>query len=458
MWSPDNDGRVRLAGANLVRLASRTRIAAWGELCERGARLVVQPAARAGAAVFVGVFGALSVVAVAQEQETSQLVPYFPAASDSRPEGFVRIVNNSDLAGTVTIVAVDDAGSASDELTLALSANETVGLDAGDLETGAHDAGLTGSTGVGQGDWRLRLTSELDIEPQAFARTPDGALWGMHETAPAPDGVYRIVTFNPGSNANQVSRFRLVNPGNDPAALTIHATDDTGALPGAGVMLELASGEARTLTSAELESGVAPGLEGSLGDGLGKWRLDVESTVPVRVMSLLSSPTGHLTNLSTVPARESGGIHRVPLFPPSSDPYGRQGFARVVNRSDAAGEVRIEAFDHTPWTYAALTLSVGARQTRHFNSEDLELGNPGKGLAGSTGAGQGDWRLELTSELDIEVLSYVRTVGGQGYVTPMYDTAAQESEGRMRYYWSNNFEMISISCKLASRWSNLLID
>ena len=378
--------------------------------------------------------GAVTAIEAAEWRQVTHLVAFFPAASETRPEGFVRIVNNSAEAGAVTIVAVDDAGSASDELTLTLGANGTVGLDAEDLEAGAPDAGLTGSAGTGQGDWRLRLTSDLDIEPQVFARTPDGALWEMHETAPVADGVYRIATFNPGSNTNQVGRLRLVNPGDEPAAVTIRGTDDSGASRSPGVRLEIPPGEAESLTAAELESGVASGLEGSLGDGAGKWRLDIESSVPVRVMSLVSSPTGHLTNLSTVPALESGGTHRVPLFPPFSDPYGRQGFARVVNRSDAAGEVRIEAFDDTPRTYEALTLSMGARETRHFNSQDLELGNADKGLTGSTGAGEGDWRLELTSDLDIEVLSYVRTVGGQGYVTPMHDTAPRESGGLMRYY------------------------
>ena len=377
--------------------------------------------------------GAVTAIEAAEWRQVTHLVAFFPAASETRPEGFVRIVNNSAEAGAVTIVAVDDAGSASDELTLTLGANGTVGLDAEDLEAGAPDAGLTGSAGTGQGDWRLRLTSDLDIEPQVFARTPDGALWEMHETAPVADGVYRIATFNPGSNANQVGRLRLVNPGDEPAAVTIRGTDDSGASRSPGVRLEIPPGEAESLTAAELESGVASGLEGSLGDGAGKWRLDIESSVLVRVMSLVSSPTGHLTNLSTVPALESGGTHRVPLFPPFSDPY-RQGFARVVNRSDAAGEVRIEAFDDTPRTYEALTLSMGARETRHFNSQDLELGNADKGLTGSTGAGEGDWRLELTSDLDIEVLSYVRTVGGQGYVTPMHDSAPRESGGLMRYY------------------------
>ena len=43
-------------------------------------------------------------------------------------------------------------------------------------------------------------------------------------------------------------------------------------------------------------------------------------------------------------------------------------------------------------------LSIGAGETVHFNSNDLELGNTAKGLSGSTGAGVGDWRLVLSSE------------------------------------------------------------
>ena len=40
-----------------------------------------------------------------------------------------------------------------------------------------------------------------------------------------------------------------------------------------------------------------------IGDGQGKWELAVASDRPLMVMSLLSSPTGHLTNLSTAPGR-----------------------------------------------------------------------------------------------------------------------------------------------------------
>ena len=42
-------------------------------------------------------------------------------------------------------------------------------------------------------------------------------------------------------------------------------------------------------------------LSGRLGTGTGKWQLFVTASGPVEVVSLLQSPTGHLSNLSTIP-------------------------------------------------------------------------------------------------------------------------------------------------------------
>ena len=377
---------------------------------------------------------ALSAMAVANERGVTHVVPFFPAAAETLVRGEVRVVNESDESGTVDVVAIDAAGVRFDGASLAVGANETAHFDSEDLEAGNPDAGLSGGTGRGQGDWRLELTSVLDLEVQAYARTSDGALAEMYATAARDGDRFRIATFNPGSNRNQVGLLWLFNRSDGRVSVAVEGTDDLGRSPGPGVSIDLPAREARTLAAAELESGAAPGLTGSLGDGAGKWRLDMDASGPILAMSLLSSPTGHLTNVSTVPSHESDGVHRVPLFPSASDAAGRQGFARVSNRSDRAGEVRIEGFDDTGWTYEALTLAVGANETAHFNSNDLELGNADKGLAGSTGAGRGDWRLELTSGLEIEVLSYVRAVGGLGFVTPMHDTAAREADGLMRYY------------------------
>ena len=69
----------------------------------------------------------------------------------------------------------------------------------------------------------------------------------------------------------------------------------------------------RTLTSQELEAG-GVGFDGALGDGAGKWELSIRGDREIVAMSLLESPTGHLTNLSTAPVRGVG-----PWPPPDED-------------------------------------------------------------------------------------------------------------------------------------------
>ena len=277
----------------------------------------------------------------------------------------------------------------------------------------------------GAGDWRLELTSELDLEVLSYIRTWDGFLTAMHDLAPVTEDGHRVAIFNPGSNPNQVSWLRLINPGTGAAAVTISGVDDAGAASGGAVAVTVPAGGARTVSAAALETG--DGVQGSLGDGAGKWRLRVESAAAIRAMSLLQSPTGHLTNLSTVPrAPAQDGTHRVPMFPRAADGV-RQGFARVRNRSAEAGAVTIEAIDDAGARFGPATLSIGAGETVHFNSEDLEGGNPDKGLSSGVGFGAGDWRLELTSERALEVLAYIRTE--DGLLTAMHDLAPVTEDG-----------------------------
>ena len=252
-------------------------------------------------------------------------------------------------------------------------------------------------------------------------RTPDGMLASIHDVAPTADNVHRVATFNPGSNTAAESLLRLANPTARAATATIRGVDDSGST-GGEVSASVPAHGSLTIAAHELESGAAPGLTGALGDGRGKWQIEVESTAPIEVMGLLSSSTGHLTNLSSAPSNGLPGVHAVPLFPAASNALGRQGFVRVVNRSTSEAVVDIVAFDETQREYESLTLTVGADRVVHFNSDDLERGNEDKGLSGSTGAGEGDWRLELSSEAEIEVLSYIRT--GDGFLTAMHDVVA----------------------------------
>ena len=142
--------------------------------------------------------------------------------------------------------------------------------------------GLSGGTGTGNGDWRLELTSDLDLEVLSFIRTEDGFLTAMHDVVKQEPAGHRVAIFNPGKNESQKSMLRLINPGTVPVEVTITGTDDTGISPGSGVTAMIPAGGARTLTAAELESRKAPSLPdedgpdsadlgGSLSEGTGKW-------------------------------------------------------------------------------------------------------------------------------------------------------------------------------------------
>ena len=375
--------------------------------------------------LMVALVGILAFSSASQvDRERSYMIPFFPAASDTWQEGFARVINHSPEAGEVRIVAYDDSGSSYGPIILSINAHETVHFNSEDLEYVSAANTLSHGVGSGRGDWRLELSSELDVEVLSYIISSDGFLTAMHDTAPSEGAGHRIAIFNPASDTSQSSLLRLVNYSGESAEVAITGIDDTGLSPGTGLTISIAPGSSRTLTSFELESGNAQGLTGLLGDGVGKWQLLIESTQPIVAMSLLSSPSGHLTNLSTAPLKVNDRTHTVPLFPTASDSYERQGLVRVVNRSDVSGTATIAANDDTDRVYSPLILAIGAKETVHFNSDDLEIGNASKGLSGSTGSGQGDWWLELSSGLDIEVLSYIRTA--DGFLTAMHDTVPHD--------------------------------
>ena len=159
------------------------------------------------------------------------VVPLLPLASDRGPQGFVRVINHSDQGGAVRVDVFDDAGQAFGPLTLSLGPGETRHFNSDDLENGNSEKGLSGGVGPGTSAWRLELSSALDIEVLSYFRTPDGFLTAMHDIAPAAGNRHRIAIFNPGSNRDQQSILRLVNPGAQTAQVVIEGVDDSGRSP-----------------------------------------------------------------------------------------------------------------------------------------------------------------------------------------------------------------------------------
>ena len=233
---------------------------------------------------------------------TVHRVAWLPGAARWRQggvRGLLRLVNHTRAAGEVRIEAFDDAGVQAPAVTVAVGAHEAVELTSAELEGGNAAKGLTGGIGTGEGDWWLRLNTGLEVEVLAYVQAQDGLVSSVHDVVPRVGGVHRVRVFNPASETSQESRLRIVNPGAKPAEVRIEGIDDAGVTSPGAVTLTLGAGAARTLGAAQLESGA--GVSGGLGDGAGRWRLEVSADAPIAVMSPLAGPGGHLSNLSTAP-------------------------------------------------------------------------------------------------------------------------------------------------------------
>lgn len=244
-------------------------------------------------------------------------VPLVPAADNARgQQGFVRIINHAGERAEVGITAVDEAGMRSELAPLGLAAWQTVQFNSDDLENGNDAKGISRGVGSGTGDWYLEVApSRPEVEVLSYVRTRDGFLTSMHTRAPSYGRTHRVATFNPGSNSNQASRLRLINlrcPQQDlcdPANVTIYGVDDAGNRS-PDVRLTVVPGAVREVTAAQLEGleQTLEGLEGSLGDGSGKWQLFVTADRAIQVISLLESVSGHLTNLSAPASRQAYSV------------------------------------------------------------------------------------------------------------------------------------------------------
>ena len=235
-------------------------------------------------------------------ERISNSLPLVLGASDSGQQGFVLIRNRSDVDGEVTIYGIDDAGERFGPATLELAAGHTASFNSDDLETGNADKDLEPGIGDGTGHWRLELTTELDIEARGYIRTSDGFVTSMYELAREHERMkrrYVVPFFNPASNTTIVSHLRVANPDAVAVDVTLEAWDSHGEAAEEVVEFSIDAGAAVLISSQQLEAGDADVFTGRLGDGAGKWRFEVSGGgLPLEVMSLLSTGSGHLTNLS----------------------------------------------------------------------------------------------------------------------------------------------------------------
>ncbi len=371
--------------------------------------------------------GLTDVVPVEQD---SNMVYFANPASSSQQQTFLRIVNNSTSAGTVTITGVDDFGTAASEtVSFELGVNESKQMTAQDLENGNSAKGLTGQLSDGlekyTGKWRLMIASSLDLSAQSLIRTPDGFLTNLSAVvSPNVDGDSTVSFLNPASKTAQMSVVRLINPNAENSSVTISAIDDNGQIATNGdVTLTLPAGESRDLSSTDLEQG-NPDLPmtGSLGAGSGGWRLNVSSDPKIKVISYVLTDTGFLTNMSEVVGAASTS-NQVWVFNPGSNENQKSNL-RVINSASSEASVTISGIDDAgnAGPGSDLTFNLSAGSVQEITAAELENGSSEKGLAGGIGDGQGKWRLNVTSDVPVTVQSLLETPAG--FITNL-STSAQ---------------------------------
>jgi hypothetical protein len=352
-------------------------------------------------------------------------------ASNQTQQSFMRVVNTSPATGVVTFSAIDDSGNPAPggDITFTLGPNESKNFNSLDYEKGNAGKGLTGAFGDGSGKWQFRVSSALDLEVMSLIRTPDGFVTSVTDVVPlSGSDVNEIYFANPKSNQTQQSFIRVVNTSAATGLVTVSGTDDSGnPAPGGDITFTLGPNESKNFNSLDYENGnAAKGLTGALGNGTGKWRMSVTSPLDLEVMSLIRTPDGFVTNLSGVTPTDAQGNHRIYFANPGSN-LDQQTFLRIVNTSSLVGTVTISGVDDTGSIAPGgdVQFDLGPFESKNMNAQDLEFGNPQKGLSGALGDGSGRWQLTVSSALSLQVMNLVRTA--DGFVTNLSRLAPKPS-------------------------------
>ena len=242
-----------------------------------------------------------SLRATAPWLEGGHWIATFNPGSNQNQESRLRLINLGESTARATISGIDDVGSPSTgRVSVEVPAGAATTWSAAELESDA-ESDLMGSLGDGEGRWQLAINSDRPLLAMSLLEAPNGLLANLSSaSALVTDGVHHLPFVPSTADAqDRLGLVRVINRSNRSGEVSILAVDDAG-LAHAPLTLFLSAGEARHFDSNDLEHGNARiGLTGSTGTGTGIWRLVVESEQPIAVLNLLSSPTGHLANLST---------------------------------------------------------------------------------------------------------------------------------------------------------------
>ena len=137
----------------------------------------------------------------------------------------------------------------------------------------------------------------MPLYAHAYVRTADGFVTSMRQPTElfvgegSDEEIHGVPFINPGRNHNQRSYLRVTNHATRHTTVHFDLWDDSGAGP---IRASFVVGAGRTRQIAATE------VEEQTGAGQGKWKALATATPAARltILSILDTPTGHITNLS----------------------------------------------------------------------------------------------------------------------------------------------------------------
>ena len=211
---------------------------------------------------------------------------------------------------------------------------------------------------------------------------------------------------------SQAGFVRIGNRSGQSGTVRILAIDDTGEQFGP-VTLSLDANETVNFNSRDLEQGnESKGLSAGVGDGSGYWRLILDTALNISPLAYIRTSDGFVTAMHDVaPETEADSRrYRVVFLNPGSN-MRQVSRLRLINPGSTTAEVTItgrdDAGDDAPG--GTVRLNLPARSARTLTAQTLEAGT---GLDGRLGDGAGKWSLTVSSNVDIQVMSLLRSPTG----------------------------------------------
>ncbi len=344
----------------------------------------------------------------------------FNPASNRVQRSSLRVFNPVPAAARMSVWGVDDAGRGRFAPGFMVPAGAPLALTAGQLERsrGAAGAGL----GNGAGKWRLRVHAPWPLSASAWLASPSGHLSNLSSPPlrAAADEMLRLPLFPSATNpAGREGFARVANMTATEGMVEISAVDDAGVRAGP-VRLRLAARATTHFNSEDVENGNAKkGLASGVGAPTkGAWRLELQSgTLALAVATYARHADGFVTSLhETAPAAD--GAARVAVFHPTSSDEQRS-LLRLANNGADAAMATINGVDDAGAEAGPLTVMVPAGEALTLTAAQLEAGD--EGLEGALGDGEGQWRLTVSFDNPLTVMSLLE--GPAGHLSNLSATA-----------------------------------